>query len=74
MTNNELTIEELHAINGGAVFVKYDGFRAARTSIIDPNFATRAGGVESFNCDDILLGHGVGFSKNIVVERLQPAN
>ncbi len=37
MTNNELTIEQLHAINGGGVFAKLDGFRAARTSRLSGN-------------------------------------
>lgn len=37
MTNNELTIEQLHAINGGGVFAKMDGFRAARTSRLSGN-------------------------------------
>ena len=32
MSNNELSIEQLEAINGGAAYVKLDGFRAARTS------------------------------------------
>ena len=32
MTNNELTVEELQAINGGGVFAKLDGFRAERMS------------------------------------------
>ena len=32
MDKNALSIEQLQAINGGAAYVKLDGFRAARTS------------------------------------------
>ena len=32
MDNNDLSIEQLQAINGGGVFAKLDGFRADRTS------------------------------------------
>ncbi|WP_413358808.1 CCRG-2 family RiPP [Prochlorococcus sp. MIT 1201] len=44
MTNNELTIEELHSINGGGVFAKLDGFssRISRSNqrrvIIHPDY------------------------------------
>ena len=37
MSNNELSIEQLHSINGGAAYVKLDGFRAERTSPLSPD-------------------------------------
>ena len=33
MDNNELSIEQLQAINGGGVFAKLDGFRAERMAV-----------------------------------------
>ena len=37
MDNNELTIEQLQAVNGSAAYVKLDGFRAAQKSPLSPD-------------------------------------
>ena len=37
MTNNELSIQQLHSVNGGAAYVKLDGFRAAQKSPLSPD-------------------------------------
>ena len=63
MNNTELTLDQLQAISGGQ-------WRDVRDHNYGKLMFTRS--VDSFNCDDILLGGAV--RKDIVHPRLQPAN
>ena len=63
MNNTELTLDQLQAISGGQ-------WRDVRDHNYGKFMLTRS--VDSFNCDDILLGGAV--RKDIVLPRLQPAN
>ncbi len=38
MTDQELTLDQLHAINGGAAFIKIDHIKGEKCSIVHPEF------------------------------------
>ena len=75
MDNNELSIEQLQAINGGGVFAKLDGFRADRISrsnqrrvVIHPDLI-----IDPVHKVDFVVGpvnHRVGFIVGPVSRRV----